>query len=173
MSFHASFGTPVTLLRPFNTYGPRQSARAVIPTIITQVANGERRIRLGAVHPTRDFNYVADTVAGFIAALSAEKAVGEIINLGSNFEISIGDTVRTIAAVMGAEIEIVTDEQRLRPERSEVERLWASNEKAREMLGWQPRYGGLEGFRRGLSETVDWFRNPVNLTSYKSRLYNV
>jgi NAD dependent epimerase/dehydratase len=173
MSFHASFGTPVTLLRPFNTYGPRQSARAVIPTIITQLANGERRIRLGAVGPTRDFNYVADTVAGFVAALNAERVVGEIINLGSNFEISIGDTANTIASVMGVDIEIVTEEQRLRPEGSEVERLWASNEKAREMLGWQPSYGGLEGFHRGLSETIDWFRNPVNLIAYKLNLYNV
>ncbi len=173
MSFHASFGTPVTLLRPFNTYGPRQSARAVIPTIITQIAAGQRQIKLGAVHPTRDFNFVADTVAGFIAALSAERAVGEVINLGSNFEISIGDTARAIAEVMGAEIELVTDDQRLRPEKSEVERLWASNAKAQELLGWQPAYGGRDGFLRGLGETVAWFREPGNLSAYKSHLYNV
>ncbi len=173
MSFHASFGTPVTLLRPFNTYGPRQSARAVIPTIITQIANGERAIRLGAVHPTRDFNFVADTVAGFIAALDAERAVGEVINLGSNFEISIGDTAQAIAEVMGVDITLVTDDQRLRPEKSEVERLWASNAKARDLLGWQPAYGGLDGFHRGLAETVAWFRDPANLAAYKSHLYNV
>ena len=173
MSFHASFGTPVTLLRPFNTYGPRQSARAVIPTIITQIANGQRQIKLGAVHPTRDFNFVADTVAGFIAALGAERAVGEVINLGSNFEISIGDTAQAIAEVMDAQIELVTDDQRLRPEKSEVERLWASNAKARDLLGWQPAYGGRDGCLRGLAETVAWFREPANLAAYKSHIYNV
>jgi len=173
MSFYSSFGTPVSIIRPFNTYGPRQSARAVIPTIITQIANGKRQIKLGAVLPTRDFNYVADTVAGFVAALGSERGVGEVINIGSNFEISIGDTARTIAEVMGAEIEIVTDDQRLRPEKSEVERLWASNDKARELLDWQPQYGGLEGFRRGLIETVAWFNNPAHLASYKFDIYNL
>ena len=173
MSFQASFGTPVTLLRPFNTYGPRQSARAVIPTIITQIAAGQRRIKLGAVHPTRDFNFVSDTVAGFIAALDAQQAVGEVINLGSNFEISIGDTARAIAEVMGVTIEIETDDQRLRPENSEVERLWASNTKARELLGWQPAYGGRDGFLRGLAETVAWFREPTNLAAYKADIYNL
>ena len=173
MSFQASFGTPVTLLRPFNTYGPRQSARAVIPTIITQIAAGQRRIKLGAVHPTRDFNFVSDTVAGFIAALDAENAVGEVINLGSNFEISIGDTARAIAEVMGVTIEIETDDQRLRPENSEVERLWASNSKARELLGWQPAYGGRDGFLRGLAETVAWFRESANLAAYKADIYNL
>lgn len=173
MSFYTSFGTPVAILRPFNTYGPRQSARAVIPTIITQLANGKRQIKLGAVHPTRDFNFVADTVAGFIASLTSSRGVGEVVNIGSNFEISIGDAARTIAEVMRCEIDIVTDDQRLRPEKSEVERLWASNAKARELLGWQPRYGGLEGFRRGLTETVEWFMKPANLASYKSDLYNL
>lgn len=173
LSFHKSFGTPVTVLRPFNTYGPRQSARAVIPTIITQIANGSRRIRLGAVSPTRDFNYVADTVDGFIAALDSVAAIGQVINLGSNFEISIGDTAHTIAEVMDAKIEIETDEQRLRPEASEVERLWASNEKARELLGWAPRYGELDGFRQGIAETVAWFKNPVHLAAYKSDVYNI
>lgn len=173
MSFHASFGTPVSIVRPFNTYGPRQSARAVIPTIITQIATGKRQIELGAVHPTRDFNYVADTVSGFIALLNSDQGVGEVINIGSNFEISIGDTARTIAEVMETEIEILTDSQRLRPEKSEVERLWASNDKARELLGWQPKYGGLEGFRRGLAETVAWFSQPEHLRSYKSDKYNI
>lgn len=173
MSFYTSFGTPVSIIRPFNTYGPRQSARAVIPTIITQIANGKRQIKLGAVSPTRDFNYVSDTVAGFIAALDSGRGIGEVINLGSNFEISIGDTARAIAEVMNAEIEIITDEQRLRPEKSEVERLWASNAKAHELLGWQPAYGGIDGFRRGLDETVAWFENPVNLAAYKSDIYNL
>jgi len=173
MSFNTSFATPVTILRPFNTYGPRQSARAVIPTIITQIANGSRQIKLGAVHPTRDFNFVADTVAGFSAALASDKGIGEVINIGSNFEISIGDTARTIAEVMEAKIEIITDEQRLRPAKSEVERLWASNAKARELLGWQPQYGGLDGFRRGLVETVTWFKQPTHLAAYKSGIYNL
>lgn len=173
MSFHTSFNTPVVTLRPFNTYGPRQSARAVIPTIITQIAHGLRQIKLGAVHPTRDFNYVADTVAGFRAALESNRGIGEVINIGSNFEISIGDTARTIARVMGVEIAILADEQRLRPEKSEVERLWASNTKAAELLNWQPQYGGLEGFRRGLTETVAWFTKPDNLQVYKADIYNL
>jgi dTDP-glucose 4,6-dehydratase len=173
MSFHASFGTPVTIVRPFNTYGPRQSARAVIPTIITQIANGKRQIKLGSLHPTRDFNYVADTVSGFLAALRSNKGAGEIVNLGSNFEISIGDTARTIAEVMGVEIEIVSDQQRMRPDKSEVERLWADNSKARRLLDWQPSYGGLDGFRRGLSATVDWFNQSGQLSSYKSDVYNL
>jgi len=173
LSFYASFGTPVTVLRPFNTYGPRQSARAVIPTIITQIANGQRQIKLGAIHPTRDFNYVADTVAGFVAALESDQGLGEVVNVGSNFEITIGDTAKTIAEVMGVEIEILTDEVRLRPEKSEVERLWASNQKALSLLGWQPQYGGGDGFRRGISETVAWFKDPANLASYKSNLYNL
>lgn len=173
MSFYRSFGTPVTILRPFNTYGPRQSARAVIPTIITQIANGARQIKLGAVHPTRDFTYVTDTVAGFIAALNSDASTGQVVNVGSGFEISIGDTARAIAAAMGTDIEILADEQRLRPEKSEVERLWASNDKARELLGWTPRYGGLDGFRRGLVETAEWFSKAGNLASYKEDIYNV
>jgi NAD dependent epimerase/dehydratase len=173
MSFHTSFDIPVTILRPFNTYGPRQSARAVIPTIITQIAAGNKQVKLGALSPTRDFNYVSDTVAGFVAALKSEKIIGKVINVGSNFEISIGDTAYAIAKVMGAEIEIISDEQRLRPEKSEVERLWASNEKAGELLGWHPKYGGLEGFHRGLEETVAWFSKPSHLKSYKSEIYNL
>ena len=172
LSFYTSFGTPISILRPFNTYGPRQSARAVIPTIITQIANGKREIKLGAVSPTRDFNYVSDTVSGFIAQLESEQGIGEVINIGSNFEISIGDTAQVIADVMGADIQIITDEQRLRPEKSEVERLWADNGKARELLGWQPEYAGLDGFRRGVEETVNWFSESSNLTLYKHDVYN-
>ena len=173
LSFFTSFGTPVTVVRPFNTYGPRQSARAVIPTIITQIAGGQRHIKLGALHPTRDFNYVADTVAGFLAALRTDRGAGEVVNLGSNFEVSIGDTARIIAEVMGADIEIVTDDQRLRPEKSEVDRLWASNAKAAELLGWQPGYAGLDGFRRGLAETAEWFLSHQHLNFYKTDLYNI
>jgi dTDP-glucose 4,6-dehydratase len=173
LSFHTSFNTQVTVVRPFNTYGPRQSARAVIPTIITQIANGARQIKLGAIHPTRDFNFVSDTVTGFIAALESDAGIGEVINLGSNFEISIGDTAKVIAEVMGVKLDIITDDQRLRPENSEVERLWASNDKARKILGWQPQFGGVEGFKRGLEQTVDWFQNPAHLDVYKSDIYNL
>jgi len=172
-SFYLSFGTPVVTLRPFNTYGPRQSARAVIPTIITQIANGQRKIKLGSVHPTRDFNYVADTVNGFIKALETDAGVGEVINLGSIFEISIGDTAQFIAEVMGVEIEIITDNQRLRPDKSEVERLWAENTKAKKLLGWKPQYGGIDGFKRGLLETAHWFTSSGNLSDYKSDRYNL
>lgn len=172
-AFYASFDLPVAIVRPFNTYGPRQSARAVIPTIISQIANGRRQIKLGAVSPTRDFNYVDDTVAGFIAAFESDRCIGEVINFGSNFEISIGDTALTIAEAMGTTIEIITDEQRLRPEKSEVERLWASNTKARELLGWQPQYGSREGLFRGLTETISWFREPANLSAYKADIYNL
>ncbi len=172
-SFYASFGLPVVIARPFNTYGPRQSARAVIPTIITQIASGKRQIKLGAVSPTRDFNYVQDTVAAFIAALQSGKGLGEVVNFGSNFEISIGDTALAIAEAMNVEVEIVTDEQRLRPANSEVERLWAANGKARELFGWQPAYGGLDGFRRGLNETVQWFVQADNLRQYKANIYNL
>jgi len=173
ISFYRSFGTPVSIIRPFNTYGPRQSARAVIPTIITQLASGMRQIRLGALHPTRDFNYVRDTVRGFVAMLESPVAVGEVINIGSNYEVSIGETVRIIGELMGLEVECVTDEARLRPEKSEVERLWADNRKARRLLGWEPEYAGLEGFRRGLAETIEWFQNPDNLRLYKAGQYNI
>lgn len=172
-SFFASFGLPVVIVRPFNTYGPRQSARAVIPTIITQIASGHRQIRLGAVSPTRDFNFVGDTVAGFIAALNSGKGLGEVINIGSNFEISVGDTVQLIAEAMGVDVEILTDEVRLRPENSEVERLWASNTKAQELLGWRPTYGGRDGFRRGLELTAEWFLRSENLRAYKADIYNL
>ncbi len=172
-SFYASFGLPVVIVRPFNTYGPRQSARAVIPTIITQIANGRRQIKLGAVSPTRDFNFVKDTVAGFIAAMNSGRGLGEVVNLGSNFEISIGDTAQLIAEAMNAEIEIITDEARLRPENSEVERLWAANAKAQQLFGWRPEYGGREGFKRGLVETAEWFADQDNLKNYKADIYNI
>ncbi|MBM9501941.1 SDR family oxidoreductase [Leptospira sp. 201903071] len=173
ISFFNSFNTPVSIIRPFNTYGPRQSARAVIPTIITQIASGNKKIKLGSIHPTRDFNFVKDTVNGFISALKSDKSIGQVINLGSNYEISIGETVKAIAEVMKAEVEIETEDQRLRPEKSEVERLWASNHKAELLLGWKPSYGGIDGFKKGLSETVEWFLEPSNLALYKANLYNL
>ena len=173
LSFYRSFGTPVALIRPFNTYGPRQSARAVIPTIITQLLNGKRKIKLGALSPTRDFNYVKDTVQGFISVMNSPKSIGEVINIGSNFEVSIGDTAKIIAEAMDVEIEIETDEVRLRPEKSEVNRLWADNSKAKELLGWEPKYGGRDGFKRGLKETIDWFADKENLKKYKADVYNI
>jgi len=172
-SFYASFGLPVVIARPFNTYGPRQSARAVIPTIITQIANGSREVKLGAVSPMRDFNFVSDTVAGFIAALNSDKGLGEVVNFGSNFEISIGETAQLIAEAMNTKIEIITDEARLRPKNSEVERLCADNTKAMQLFGWQPRYGGREGLKRGLIETAEWFTRPENLRTYKTGIYNL
>ncbi|KAF0220682.1 MAG: NAD-dependent [Geobacteraceae bacterium] len=173
MSFYTSFNTPVAIIRPFNTYGPRQSARAVIPTIITQIANGSRNLKLGSLHPTRDFNFVKDTVQGFIAVAQSDQSVGEVINIGSNFEVSIGETVHAIADIMGANIEIETDDIRLRPDKSEVERLWADNRKAFEIAGWQPHYGGMDGLQRGLTETIEWFSNPANLSLYKADRYNI
>jgi dTDP-glucose 4,6-dehydratase len=173
LSYYYAFGTPVCVMRPFNTYGPRQSARAVIPTIITQIAAGKSQLKLGALHPTRDFNYVQDTVSGFIAMLHSDKAVGEVINIGSNYEISIGETAQLIAEVMGSSISIETDNVRLRPENSEVERLWADNQKAQRLLNWKPSYGTREGFKRGLQETVEWFTNADNLKRYKADIYNI
>lgn len=173
ISFFKSFRTPVAVIRPFNTYGPRQSARAVIPTIITQIANGVTDIKLGSVHPTRDFNFVSDTVAGFIAMAESALCVGEVVNIGSNYEVSIKQTAELIAKLMGAQINLVAEESRLRPEQSEVERLWASNAKARRLLGWHPVYAGLDGFKKGLEITVNWFRNPENLKRYKSDVYNI
>lgn len=173
MSFYNAFDTPIATIRPFNTYGPRQSARAIIPTVISQIANGKRKIKLGAMHPTRDFNFVMDTVRGFISIAESDKSVGEVINVGSNFEISIGDTVNMIAEVMGVEVEIETDQVRLRPEKSEVDRLWADNGKAKVLAGWEPVYGGKEGFKKGIAETVAWFAKPENLKNYKADIYNV
>lgn len=172
-SFWTSFGTPVVIARPFNTYGPRQSARAVIPTIISQIASGKRQIKLGKVSPTRDFNYVQDIVGGFIAALESNAGLGEVVNFGSNFEISIGKTAALISHLMSSEIEIITDEARIRPESSEVQRLWSSNSKARELFGWQPRYGGRDGFARGLADTIAWFCESRNLDAYKADIYNI
>lgn len=172
-SFYSSFDTPVVIARPFNTYGPRQSARAVIPSVIIQIASGKREIRLGSVSPTRDFNYVDDTVAAFIAALESEGGLGEVVNFGSNFEITIKDTVAMISEVMGVEIEVTTENIRLRPANSEVERLWADNQKAKSLFGWSPAYGGIHGLRRGLEKTVNWFSDNSNLARYKADVYNI
>jgi len=172
LSFHASFKTPVGVLRPFNTYGPRQSARAVIPTIISQLATG-REVKLGSLSPTRDFSFVQDTANGFLAAAMSDAIIGQTVNLGSGFEISIQETAETIAKLMNVELKLANDEQRVRPESSEVERLHASIQKAKEVLGWQPQLRGLEGFKAGLKQTIDWFSNPTNLARYKADRYNL
>lgn len=173
LSYYHAFKTPVTIMRPFNTYGPRQSARAVIPTIITQLAAGQRSISLGALTPTRDFNFVKDIVRGFIAMSRTPNVLGKVVNFGSNFEISIESTARLIGEVMGIDFDIDCDEQRLRPAGSEVERLWCDNTLARTLTGWEPEYSGREGMRRGLAETADWFSNPDNLSQYKTGGYHV
>ncbi|MBR1199484.1 SDR family NAD(P)-dependent oxidoreductase [Bradyrhizobium sp. AUGA SZCCT0158] len=173
MSYFRAFGTPVTIARPFNTYGPRQSTRAVIPTIITQIAAGQRRIELGALRPTRDFNFVSDTARGMMASLQSEKSIGEVINFGSGFEISVGDTVSLIAETMGVEVEVVEREERQRPAASEVERLHASNAKAKRLLDWSPEFGGRDGFKKGLAKTAAWFSDPANLARYRVGSYTL
>ena len=173
ISFHRSFELPLVVVRPFNTYGPRQSARAVIPTIITQILAGDDRVKLGALTPTRDFSYVADTVSGFLTLADCEAALGEVVNLGSGFEISIGDTAELIAETLGRKIEIVADNQRLRPSASEVERLFSATDKVQALTQWQPEFDGLDGFKRGLSETAEWFSDPNNRAAYKHAIYNV
>lgn len=169
MSFFNAFDLPLTIARPFNTYGPRQSARAVIPTIISQIASGMKAIKLGDVSPTRDFNYVLDTCRGFIALANCDQAIGETVNIGSNFEISVGDTLHLIRELMGSDVEFLTDEQRLRPGKSEVFRLWCDNTKIRELTGFVPEFS----IRDGLKATVDWFTRPENLQKYKADIYNV
>ncbi len=173
LSYYHAFATPVAVVRPFNTYGPRQSARAVIPTIITQALSGAREIKLGALTPTRDFNFVADTVEGFIAVAGAEAAVGEVVNVGGSCEVSIQRLVELILERTGSRAEIVTDEQRLRPENSEVRRLCCDNAKAARLAGWRPHYAGEQGLRRGIDATAAWFARPGIMEHYKADRYNV
>jgi NAD dependent epimerase/dehydratase len=173
ISFFNSFETPVSIARPFNTYGPRQSARAIIPTIVSQISAGTRELSLGDLRPTRDFNYVADTVRGFIAIGESANTVGEVVNLGTGFEITIGDLVRMIVEVMGENVKIVQDAARLRPAGSEVFRLCASADKAKKLTGWEPEYTGTEGLRRGIEATAKWFTDRENLAMYKADIYNV
>ena len=167
MSFYTSFETPVSIIRPFNTYGPRQSTRAVIPTIINQITDGQSRLNLGALHPTRDFNYVEDTVDGFIEISSSDVTVGEVINIGSNYEISIEDTAKLIAEVMNVDIDFEIETDRLRPEKSEVFRLWCDNSKAKKILNWQPKLHGRNGLKEGLIKTIEWFTVQENIKQYK------
>jgi NAD dependent epimerase/dehydratase len=169
MSFYNAFELPLTTVRPFNTYGPRQSNRAVIPTIISQIANGMTQIKLGDVSPTRDFNYVADTCRGFLELARCDKAIGEVVNIGSNFEISVGDTLDIIKEIMGSNVEFLTDEERLRPEKSEVFRLWCDNTNINSLTGFKPKFS----IRDGLLATIDWFTKADNLSRYKANIYNV
>ena len=172
MSFYCSFGSPVALIRPFNTYGPRQSLRAVIPTIITQLATSKTTIKLGSLHPTRDFSFVKDIVNGFIAIAESDASIGEAINVGSGFEISIKELGETIGDLMGSKIKFNTEEIRLRPGKSEVERLLADNSKANQIINWVPKYAGKEGLKRGLKETIDWYSHPETLKKYRTDEFN-
>jgi len=169
MSFYNTFELPVTIARPFNTYGPRQSARAVIPTIITQIANGAKEIKLGDLTPTRDFNYVEDTCRGFIALAEEDNTIGETINIGSNFEISIADTLNIIKELMRSDVKFITDEQRIRPEKSEVFRLWCDNTKIEKLTGFKAEFD----IKQGLQKTIEWITEPNHLKTYKSEIYNV
>lgn len=166
-SFYKSFNMPIATLRPFNTYGPRQSARAVIPTIISQILAGKKEIKLGSLTPTRDFNFVKDTAEAFVKVAQSDNTIGEVINAGSNYEITIGDTVKKIIDIIGSDVKIICDEDRIRPEKSEVNRLWADNTKIKELTGWAPNYT----IDQGLAETVEWIKN--NLQYYKTDIYNV
>lgn len=169
MSFYNAFNLPLSIVRPFNTYGPRQSARAIIPTIISQIANGEKKIKLGDLSPTRDFNYVADTCRGFLAIAESEKAIGEVVNIGSNFEISMAETLNLIKEIMHSDVQFVSEQQRIRPEKSEVFRLWCDNRKMIALTGFKPEIS----IKKGLIETVSWFTKPENLRQYKHSIYNV
>lgn len=169
MSFYNSFDLPVTIARPFNTYGPRQSARAIIPTIIAQIANGIKEIKLGDLTPTRDFNFVQDTCYGFIALAESDQTIGKEINICSNYEISMQDTLNMIKDVMQSDVKFITDEQRLRPVNSEVFRLWGDNSLIKELTGFEPQFS----IRKGLEITCDWFIKPANLSKYKATIYNI
>lgn len=168
-SFYRSFNLPVIIVRPFNTYGPRQSARAVIPTIITQLLCGKTEIKLGSLHPTRDFNYVKDTAAGFVAIAKCDAAIGQEINIATQDEISVGQLAQEMINQINPKAKIVIDDQRLRPEKSEVERLLGANGKIKQLTGWSPQFN----LSRGIQETVDWFKKPENLAKYKAEIYNL
>ena len=173
ISFYKSFDTPVSIIRPFNTYGPRQSARAIIPTIILQMINGNKEISLGSVKTTRDFSFIDDTVDAYMAAIKATDVNGEVINLGSGHETSIVDLVKIINTIMKKNCKIITDKKRIRPKKSEVERLLSSNSKAFKKLRWKPKYIGRTGLIKGLTKTIEWFNKKENFSRYKSDIYNV
>ena len=172
LSFFKSFELPVTILRPFNTYGPRQSARAVIPTIISQLVNKNKFVKIGNLKPTRDFTYVDDTVEAFILALNRNTS-GEVINIGNKFEISIKGILNILKKDFNYDFKVIIDEKRIRSKKSEVLRLLASDFKAKKLLHWKPRYQGIAGFKKGLEKTIEWFSKPENIRLYKSDIYNV
>ncbi len=172
ISYYHSFNLPITILRPFNTFGPRQSMRAVIPTIIGQVINSNK-INIGNLKPTRDFTFVTDTVDAFSKAIKATKINGEVINIGSNFEVSIKEIIQMVASITNRKVLIKKDRQRVRPKSSEVDRLVCSNKKAKKLLKWSPSSGGKKGFKKALAKTIKWFSNKENLKLYKSKIYNV
>jgi dTDP-glucose 4,6-dehydratase len=169
-SFYSSFDLPVVIARPFNNYGPRQSLRAIIPDLITQIATGNKKIKLGSMHPTRDFTFVEDTVSAYISILESGLGVGEVFNIGSNFEISIGDTANLILTLMNSSAELISEDIRLRPSNSEVTRLWADINKINKTFGWEPKFGKESGFSSGLQKTINWFSDLNNLTYYKSNI---
>ena len=173
LSYYHSFDLPVSIIRPFNTYGPRQSARAIIPTVITQISQGMKEIKLGSLEPTRDFTYVVDTADAFVKALDAPDIIGKTINLGTNFEISIASLVQMIAKIMYADIKVIADAKRVRPKNSEVERLWSDNTLAKKLLEWKPQFSDTEGLRKGLEKTITWFLDPTNQKMYKPGIYNL
>jgi NAD dependent epimerase/dehydratase len=173
LSYYRSFETPVVVLRPFNTYGPRQSTRAVIPAIISQIAAGNASIQLGNLDATRDFTFATDTAEGFIQAAECDACLGEVVNIGSGFEISIKDLAELISQTMRREVSIVQDDRRVRPAKSEVDRLFAGVEKARKLFNWAPEHGGLDGFRAGIKKTAEWFSDPTNLARYAEHKFNV
>ena len=172
-SFFSSFNLPTIIARPFNTYGPRQSARALIPTVISQILSKQKEIKIGSTFPTRDFNYISDTIEAFIKIIDYKSSKFEIFNIGSNFEISIKETIKLIAEMMNSKIKIKKDNKRIRPKNSEVNRLWCNNSKALTMLKWKPKYNNLPGFKKGLNETINWYSNKNNLSLYKSDIYNL
>tara|TARA_Y100000816_G_C26090280_1_gene576076 strand:- start:141 stop:1154 length:1014 start_codon:yes stop_codon:yes gene_type:complete len=172
-SYFSTYNLPISIIRPFNTYGPRQSSRAIIPTIITQLLNNSKKIKLGSVYPTRDFTFVDDTVSGFIKMAQSDKNLGEIINIGSGFEISIGELCKMIIKLTNSSAVITKEKKRVRPKKGEVERLRANIGKANKIIRWKPSYTGKSGLKRGLEKTINWFSNPKNLVKYKSNIYNV
>ena len=172
LSYYNSFELPVLILRPFNTFGPRQSLRAAIPTIITQLVSNKNKIKLGSLKPRRDFTYVSDTVDGYISAIGNKRCLGETINLGTGKDFSIGETVKNIENILRTKAEIVTDSKRIRPKKSEVNRLISSNLKAKKLLNWSPKFKGSKGFKEGLKKTIEWFSKEENLKLYKANLYN-
>ena len=171
LSFYKSFQLPVAIIRPFNTYGPRQSQRAIIPTIISQINNNKKIVKLGNIKPTRDFSFVSDTAKAFELSINAKNILGEVINIGSNFDISMEDTFNLIVNLMKKEVTLQISKERIRPKKSEVTRLLASNKKAKKLLKWSPKYGGINGFKKGLQETINWFSDSKNLSYFKQTTY--